>query len=137
MSIAPVQIEVTTRPDIQNSQLVSEGNIETQTPLSRGGVFLSPLLYIDRADGVITAYSVSNVSGTLYIIFTDSSGKYVVAENSQATASSTVPTGSGLTSADSASLTYAIKSRYFYIFYANNAVTNQTFFELGWKSAFS
>ena len=129
-------MSVTFRPDTVGSQILSEGTVESQTPLIASGTYLSKLFTWDRADGVLMAYAQSDQSGTFYVLFTDSTGKKLVSVQPSIglpTSPTTVPTGSGLTSVEAATIRTNFYSRYFYIYYVNGS-TAQTSFEIGWKS---
>ena len=129
-------MSVTFRPDTVGSQILSEGTVESQTPLIASGTYLSKLFTWDRADGVLMAYAQSDQSGTFYVLFTDSTGKKLLSSQPStglATSATTVPSGSGLTSVQAATIRTNFMSRYFYLYFVNG-VTKQTSFEVGWKT---
>ena len=117
--------------------LVSEGNVITQIPLAASASYQSPLYRVDRPDGVVLARAESNQSGTLYVIFTDSSGEYVISvqpSGGLATGSTSAPSGStGLTGVQSAVIRTNFNSRYFYIFFTNGS-TLETQLEIEWRA---
>lgn len=132
----------TTRAVLVNGNVVFEGYIESKTTLAASASFVSPLLMLTSSQSAyINVYSMADKVGTLYLIFTDSTGgeaiKIQPTSSGQATADpGTPPSGSGIDHQNTATIKSQAYSQYFIIVYANSTTAN-TIFEVGWHASTS